>query len=77
MSSGPSSQSKSDIRVPAIESGEDTLIKLQPITVIGASTNVPETAEQVKEKCRQRIDDYKKAIKKNMPLSDQLDMRDP
>lgn len=35
------------------------------------------TAEQVRTKCRERIDDYKKKIKRNMPLSDQLDMRDP
>lgn len=56
---------------------EDSLIKLQPIQVIGAATTVPESAEAVKEKCRQRLDEYKKQIKKTMPLSDQLDMRDP
>lgn len=56
---------------------EDSLIKLQPIQVIGAATTVPESAEVVKEKCRQRLDEYKKQIKKTMPLSDQLDMRDP
>lgn len=36
-----------------------------------------ETLEQIKEKCRERVDTYKRSIKKNMPLSDQLDMRDP
>jgi uncharacterized FlaG/YvyC family protein len=35
------------------------------------------TAEQVREQCREIIDNYKKQIKKTMPLSDQLDMRDP
>lgn len=40
-------------------------------------TTVSESAEAVKEKCRQRLDEYKKQIKKTMPLSDQLDMRDP
>jgi hypothetical protein len=36
-----------------------------------------ETVEQLKDKCRDRIDQYKRSIKKNMPLCDQLDMRDP
>lgn len=58
-------------------STEESLIKLQPIQVVGAVTTVAETAEQVKEKCRQRLEEYKKQIKKTMPLSDQLDMRDP
>lgn len=35
------------------------------------------TSERVKEICRERVDAYKKSIKKTMPLSDQLDMRDP
>ena len=38
---------------------------------------VKESAEQVKEKCQERIANYKKTIKKNLPLCDQLDMRDP
>lgn len=31
----------------------------------------------VREKCKDRMDAFKKQVKKNMPLSDQLDMRDP
>jgi hypothetical protein len=31
----------------------------------------------VKEKCKLRLDEFKKSIKKNMALCDQLDMRDP
>lgn len=33
--------------------------------------------DSIKEKCKERIDNFKKALKKKMPLSDQLDMRDP
>ena len=29
-----------------------------------------ETVEQLKDKCRDRIDQYKRSIKKNMPLCD-------
>jgi hypothetical protein len=38
--------------------------------------NAQKTAD-VKEDCRQRIEEYKRSIKKTMALSDQLDMRDP
>jgi hypothetical protein len=31
----------------------------------------------VREKCKERMDAFKKQVKKTMPLSDQLDMRDP
>ncbi len=64
ISSGPSSQSKAD------KNEKEDILKVQVI-------NPNENIESIREKCRQRIDDYKKAIKKNMPLSDQLDMRDP
>lgn len=33
--------------------------------------------DAVREKCKDRIDNSKKQAKKTMPLSDQLDMRDP
>lgn len=35
-----------------------------------------ETPDQVKERCKDRMDLYKRDAKKTMPLSDQLDMRD-
>lgn len=41
------------------------------------SSIVKETAEQIREKCKERMDNYRKDTKKEMPLSDQLDMRDP
>ncbi len=62
-SSGTSSQSKSDKH------------QLEQVLV---EPSVPkESADQIKEKCKERGDIYKKEIKKNMPLSDQLDTRDP
>lgn len=36
-----------------------------------------ETAQQIRDKCRDRMEQVKKDIKKEMPLSDQLDTRDP
>ena len=36
-----------------------------------------ESAEQIKERCKERMDNYKRDVKREMPLSDQLDMRDP
>jgi hypothetical protein len=33
--------------------------------------------ETVKERCKERLDGFKKQMKKSMPLTDQLDMRDP
>lgn len=35
------------------------------------------SVEQIREKCKDRMDTYRKDVKKDMPLSDQLDMRDP
>lgn len=35
------------------------------------------SSASLKEKCKERFDNYKKEIKREMPLSDQLDMRDP
>lgn len=34
-------------------------------------------ADSVKERCKERLDGFKKQMKKTMPLTDQLDMRDP
>jgi hypothetical protein len=36
-----------------------------------------ETSEQIRERCKDRIDGYRRDVKREMPLSDQLDMRDP
>lgn len=36
-----------------------------------------ETPEQIREKCKERMDAAKRDAKKEMPLSDQLDMRNP
>lgn len=36
-----------------------------------------ETAEQIRERCKERMDAVKRDVKKEMPLSDQLDMRNP
>lgn len=33
--------------------------------------------DSVKDKCKDRLDEFKKQLKKTMPLTDQLDMRDP
>lgn len=33
--------------------------------------------DTVKERCKERLDGFKKQMKKSMPLTDQLDMRDP
>jgi len=35
------------------------------------------STDSVKDKCKERIDEFKKQLKKTMPLTDQLDMRDP
>ena len=41
------------------------------------STATPSSRDGLKDKVKERIDTYKKDIKKTMPLSDQLNMRDP
>ena len=33
--------------------------------------------DTVKDRCKERLDGFKKQMKKSMPLTDQLDMRDP
>lgn len=35
------------------------------------------TGDAVKDRCKERLENFKKQLKKSMPLSDQLDMRDP
>lgn len=35
------------------------------------------TGDVVKDRCKERLENFKKQLKKSMPLSDQLDMRDP
>jgi len=42
-----------------------------------ATEQVKESSEQVKERCKERMDNYRRDVKKDMPLSDQLDMRAP
>lgn len=46
-------------------------------TTRGKEELVKETPEQIREKCKERMDQYKREVKREMPLSDQLDMRDP
>lgn len=41
------------------------------------STTTLPSGDLVKDRCKDRIDNFKKQLKKTMPLSDQLDMRDP
>lgn len=51
---------------------------LSPSTVGTMSCNDESSVgDAVREKCKDRIDNSKKQAKKTMPLSDQLDMRDP
>jgi len=38
---------------------------------------IPETAEEVRDRCKDRLVQGRKAILKNLVLSDQLDMRNP
>jgi hypothetical protein len=64
MSSGPSSQTKPS------KKEEENILKSQDISPNASGLSAPETIEQIRERCKQRIDDYKKAIKKTMPLSD-------
>jgi hypothetical protein len=45
--------------------------------VLIPSTLITNGLEGLQEKVKERIDTYKKDIKKTMPLSDQLNMRDP
>lgn len=45
---------------------------------VGLAETVPkETQQEVRDKCKLRLEEFKKSIKKNMALCDQLDMRDP
>ena len=41
------------------------------------TTEIKQTGDIVKDRCKDRLDAFKKDLKKTMPLSDQLDMRDP
>lgn len=55
---------------------------LSPSTAGNTSANDESTVtlpsgDAVKDRCRERLENFKKQIKKTMPLSDQLDMRDP
>lgn len=41
------------------------------------STTTLPSGDAVKDRCKERMDTFKRQVKKTMPLSDQLDMRDP
>jgi hypothetical protein len=48
-----------------------------PQTCEATVLNAAETAAEIKEKCKLRMDEVKKEKKKELPLGDQLDMRNP
>ena len=65
-----------------MESKASTASKSSPSTADNFSPNDESTAtlpsgDSIKDKCKDRLDNFKKQMKKTMPLSDQLDMRDP
>ena len=42
-----------------------------------STTTLMGSGDAIRDKCKERMDHFKKQVKRSMPLSDQLDMRDP
>ena len=60
-----------------VSSGQSSQSKSDKSSTQVEEKPVTESADVVREKCKLRMEEFKKTIKKNMALSDQLDMRDP
>jgi hypothetical protein len=58
-----------------VSSGQSSQSKSEKATIVAEDSK--ETPAEVKDKCKLKLDEFKKSIKKNMALCDQLDMRDP
>lgn len=85
---GPLQKSKLNTQVPQVTHNQSTVESSDSSLISGDQTQsenkeqleyildlVPtETIEQIREKCRDRIQEYKKNVRKNMPFNDAMSM---